>query len=148
MSTRFRARVLSHDDPAFADCLAIRLRVFVDEQRFTVEDEIDGCGGRRLSGRVSRSESVGRLDEVTTHILLLDRLNNPVGTLRYFPAPKRKLGRLAVLPQFRKTGAATALLYALDEHVRRTDDTPSQRLEAHAQVGSLRFYDRSVSSPR
>lgn len=51
-------------------------QVFVDEQGFTAEQEDDG------------------LDTDCLHMLALSEDGMPLGTLRFFPPPKGKIGRL------------------------------------------------------
>ncbi|KAK4049615.1 hypothetical protein OIO90_005374 [Microbotryomycetes sp. JL221] len=81
-------------------CWDVRRKVFVDEQGFSLELEIDD------------------LEDDSDHLLLVQTSSNaPVGTIRYY-APKAKLGRLAVLPQFRTVGAGRMLVEAFERHIR------------------------------
>ncbi|KAL8283594.1 hypothetical protein RQP46_005389 [Phenoliferia psychrophenolica] len=76
---------------------AIRVTVFVEEQKFTLEDEFD------------------EKDPGSDHFVLLKN-GSPIGTIRYYP-PMGKLGRLAVLKEGRGVGAGRLLCEALEEHV-------------------------------
>ncbi|KAM0793721.1 hypothetical protein ACM66B_001145 [Microbotryomycetes sp. NB124-2] len=81
-------------------CLDVRIKVFVEEQKFPLEDEIDDK------------------DDTSDHLLLVQTSSNaPVGTIRFWP-PGGKLGRLAVLPQFRTVGAGRMLVESFEAHVK------------------------------
>lgn len=99
------------------DTLAgIRQRVFIDEQRVPAELEWD------------------ELDPVSTHFLA--RVDNtPVATARLTPAGQ--IGRMAVLPAYRRRGIATAMLRRVVEHARRQG---FNRVFLHAQVQVIDFY--------
>lgn len=79
-------------------CLDIRIEVFVQEQHFTMEDEID------------------EKDGPSDHILLLNEVFIPIGTIRWFP-PLNKLGRLAILKEYRGKGLGYKLVKALEDHL-------------------------------
>lgn len=79
-------------------CIKIRIEVFVDEQGYELDDELD------------------EKDPLSDHILLL-RGDDPQGTIRYYH-PMGKLGRLGVLQSARGLGAGKLLVEALEDHVK------------------------------
>ncbi|BGP36424.1 hypothetical protein JCM10450v2_000322 [Rhodotorula kratochvilovae] len=117
--------------------MAIRYKVFVEEQ-----------------GYPASVEQRDTLDPQCDHLLMTAKLADgtvaDVGTLRFYP-PKLKLGRVAVLPQFRGGGTGKLLVGALEEHVRErrgksgdaTRGKKAVQLLAHAQMISLGFYGKT-----
>ncbi|SCV68631.1 BQ2448_752 [Microbotryum intermedium] len=68
-------------------CLDIRIEVFIEEQGFSMEDELD------------------EKDPGADHLILVDtETKQDVGTIRWYP-PMNKLGRLAVKKKYRGIGA-------------------------------------------
>ncbi|MGI6076204.1 MAG: GNAT family N-acetyltransferase [Pyramidobacter sp.] len=115
----------------------IRQRVFVDEQGYENEfDEIDGAPG-------------------TCHILaLLEGV--PAGCCRVFPeGPGQwRIGRVAVLPEFRRRGIASALLKEAEDYLRaqgaksvrvgaQCTAEPLYRRSGYVVCGSI-FYDEKT----
>src|SRR5688500_13389519 len=94
-------RVLQVDwDSVECDAVrAIRLRVFVDEQKVPPELELDD------------------IDPGAVHVLAYDENNRACGTGRLFAEPGEPatghIGRMAVLPQVRGAGCGAAILGAL-----------------------------------
>ncbi len=103
----------------FADLRAVRESVFVEEQRVPIEEEWD------------------ELDPHCRHVIARDALHRPVGTGRL--TPERKIGRMAVLPEWRGKGVGGALLEALLDEARRLG-WPEVTL--HAQTHAIPFYAR------
>ncbi|MCA1798939.1 MAG: GNAT family N-acetyltransferase [Xanthomonadaceae bacterium] len=104
------------------DSLAIREvreAVFVVEQRVAAKLEWDG------------------LDEECTHALALTADGIPVGTGRL--APDGKIGRMAVLREYRGRGIGEAILKCLLDVVR---DRNLPRCYLHSQTHALGFYTR------
>jgi predicted GNAT family N-acyltransferase len=101
----------------------VRRSVFVEEQRIAEEDEWD------------------ELDPVVTHVLAFapgdSAKRDAVGTGRL--EPTGKIGRVAVLPQYRGTGTGAALM-------QRLMDLASERgfteVYLNAQVTAAGFYER------
>lgn len=102
-----------------ASLRAVREPVFVHEQRVPIELEWDG------------------LDPLSEHVLALDAAGLAVGTGRLTPA--RKIGRMAVLPDWRGRGVGAALLVRLVERARRLG---YDEVALHAQVDAIGFYAR------
>ncbi|KAB8195000.1 GNAT family N-acetyltransferase [Lysobacter maris] len=98
---------------------AIREAVFVREQGVPAELELDA------------------LDPLCDHVLARDGDGQPIGTGRL--TPQRRIGRMAVLPQWRGRGVGSALLEALIE---RTRVHHWRSLSLHAQVDAIDFYLR------
>jgi predicted GNAT family N-acyltransferase len=96
---------------------AVRETVFVQEQRVPIELEWDA------------------LDPDCLHVLARDGEGRPIGTGRL--TPERKIGRMAVLREWRGRGVGEALLQALiDEAVRNR----IAEVRLHAQVSAMAFY--------
>jgi predicted GNAT family N-acyltransferase len=101
----------------------VRRTVFIEEQRIDERDEWD------------------ELDPVVTHALVFDQSasakRDAVGTGRL--EPTGKIGRVAVLPQYRGTGAGVAVM-------RRLLDLAAERgfneVYLNAQVSAAGFYER------
>ena len=95
----------------------IRFKVFVDEQRVPAEEELD------------------ELDAVSLHaVITLD--GEPIATGRL--CPDGRIGRMAVLKEFRGEGFGGLLLSALIEAAR---DRGHQEVFLHAQCQALGFYE-------
>ncbi|KZT24597.1 acyl-CoA N-acyltransferase [Neolentinus lepideus HHB14362 ss-1] len=111
-------------------CYDVRIAVFVDEQGFPLDVEIDEA------------------DETAGHFLLrLVPSLTPIGTIRaYRPngAPYYKLGRLAVLKDYRKYGFGRELVLALHAWViqdaKARGRTGTIPVISHSQIPVKRFY--------
>ncbi|QBI53912.1 GNAT family N-acetyltransferase [Streptomonospora litoralis] len=104
-----------------AAVFAIRGAVFVAEQRVPIAEEWDA---RDLDAE----HLLARTDGV------------PTGTGRLVVEGVRGLlGRLAVLPEARGTGAGAALVRAIEERARKLG---LGEMELHAQTHALGFYER------
>jgi predicted GNAT family N-acyltransferase len=101
----------------------VRRSVFIEEQQIAERDEWD------------------ELDPVITHVLVFEApaatKRDAVGTGRL--EPTGKIGRVAVLPQYRGTGAGVAVM-------RRLLDLAAERgfheVYLNAQVSAAGFYER------
>lgn len=102
---------------ALPDLRAIRDVVFVQEQRVPVEIERDA------------------LDAACTHVLARDAEGRPIGTGRL--APNGKIGRMAVLGDWRGRGVGRAMLLQLLDAAR---ESGLSDVMLHAQVDAERFY--------
>jgi predicted GNAT family N-acyltransferase len=101
----------------FADLRAVREPVFVVEQRVPIEEEWD------------------ELDPHCRHVIARDAQDRPIGTGRL--TPERKIGRMAVLPEWRGRGVGAAILLALLDEA-RARGWPEVSL--NAQTHALPFY--------
>lgn len=111
-------------DPAdyhadLADLRRVREPVFVQEQQVPLSLEWDD------------------LDPVSQHVIARDGEHRPIGTGRL--TPENKIGRMAVLPEWRGRGVGEALLMALVERAR---EMGLREVSLNAQVGALGFYQR------
>jgi predicted GNAT family N-acyltransferase len=102
-----------------AALLDLRSTVFIQEQGVPEERERDG------------------LDVDCWHVLARDDAGLPIGCGRLTPA--HKIGRMAVLPEWRGNGVGVALLRELIGRA-RTQGWPDVALDA--QVSALGFYER------
>lgn len=124
------------DADGLAEAHALRLAVFVDEQKVPVEEEIDDLDTA----------------PTTTHVLVRDGEGAVVGTGRLLTDPahpgETHVGRVAVAASARGTGAGAAVMRALEEialaehAVPGPDGRPTVRVELSAQVQATGFYER------
>lgn len=99
---------------------AVREPVFVQEQNVPLDMEWD------------------ELDPLSQHVLALDDGGRPVGTGRL--TPDQRIGRMAVLPEWRGHGVGEALLHRLIEQAKALG---YPAIELHAQVDAIGFYERN-----
>ncbi|MHB8679254.1 MAG: GNAT family N-acetyltransferase [Rudaea sp.] len=100
-------------------CRAVREQVFIVEQNVPREDEWDD------------------LDATSRHVLARDLVGNPIGTGRL--TPERKIGRMAVLRDWRGRHVGEAIMHLLIEQARALG---YRELEMHAQSHALTFYEK------
>lgn len=112
-----------------ASAQAVRHAVFVEEQRIPTELERDPA------------------DAGCLHVVAFDEVGQPVGTGRLLPQPDGvlKLGRLAVLKEWRGRGVGRALLQALLEAARAQG---AREVMLHAQQSAASFYLEAGFEPR
>ena len=108
----------------FKDLRQIRETVFILEQKVPEEEEWDA------------------LDPKCRHVVARDAGNHPIGTGRL--TPDGKIGRMAVLPEWRGRGVGDALLRVLLEQARAAGWT---EVSLHAQVQAIGFYSRHGFEP-
>lgn len=104
------------------EALAIRFRVFVQEQDVPAEEEVD------------------QWEELAIHFLAYVD-NQPVGTgrLRWIEPSIGKVERVAVLSKYRSLGIGRALMEAIETHARNSG---TKELLLHAQIQAELFYRR------
>ncbi|MEO8365224.1 MAG: GNAT family N-acetyltransferase [Pseudoxanthomonas sp.] len=107
-----------------AELRAIRETVFVHEQNVPVEEEWDA------------------LDPVCLHVIARDAAGKPIGTGRL--TPEHKIGRMAVLADWRGQGVGDAMLAALTAEAHKLA-WPAVSL--NAQVSAEGFYARQGFIP-
>lgn len=103
----------------FEDVKYVRNQVFVLEQQIPAEVEFDDS------------------DRQCHHILARDLERRPIGTGRL--SPEGKIGRIAVLRQWRDQGVGASLLRTLCEKARNLGLTT---VTASAQLSALGFYEK------
>jgi len=101
------------------DCMTVRRRVFVEEQGIPESEEMD------------------EWDPVCRHALVFTAAGDLVGTGRL--APSGKIGRIAVLPQYRRAGVGSAVVVHL---VNQATELGLRQVYLHAQADSVGFYER------
>lgn len=119
----FEVTVVDYE-PALEQLRAVRETVFIHEQGVPPELEADD------------------LDPRCRHVLARDASGRPIGTARL--APDGRIGRMAVLKEWRAHGVGSALLHALLRSARE-DGMP--RVSLHAQETAVDFYRRHGFSP-
>ena len=98
---------------------AVRRRVFIEEQGVPEAEEWDAA------------------DPVSRHVLAIAGKRDVVGTGRL--EPTGKIGRVAVLPQYRGTGVGSALVGHL---VNQATELGLTQVYLHAQATAVGFYER------
>lgn len=96
---------------------AVRETVFVAEQQVPIDEEWD------------------EIDPVCRHLLARDTADRPIGTARM--SRDGKIGRIAVVSEWRGRGVGAALLRTLLEQAR---DQGLPEVQLSAQVSALEFY--------
>ncbi len=124
MSPAFAIRILSWSE-ALPLARPVREKVFVEEQQVPRELEWD------------------EWDERSDHAVACDAQGHAIGTARL--APGGKLGRMAVLREWRGLGVGAALLEAL---LGRARHGSLARVTLHAQTHAAGFYRRFGFSER
>lgn len=104
---------------------SVRETVFVQEQHVPLALEWDA------------------LDPDCIHVLARDQTGQPIGTGRL--TPERKIGRMAVLPDWRGRGVGDALLLALLAAAR---ERGGREVSLHAQASAIGFYLRHDFQPQ
>jgi len=104
-----------------AACRAIRHEVFIVEQGFSVSDDLDG------------------LDDTAIHLLAMVAAE-PVGTARLLMKGETgKIGRVSVLPEYRRQGIGKALVLKAIDVFAENPDITNARLSA--QADAISFYE-------
>ena len=112
---------IAGDDTSLEAAFDIRRRVFIEEQEIPEAEEWDDA------------------DATATHFLATEA-GQPAGTARLIAAgPVAKIGRVAVLPEFRGTGLGHGLMLHILDHARTRGFTASV---IEAQVYAIPFYAR------
>jgi predicted GNAT family N-acyltransferase len=119
------------DDPFFVE--PAHWHVEADQQALR---HVRGLVFEREQG-VSREDEWDDLDPHCAHALARDAHGRPIGTGRL--TPEHKIGRMAVLPEWRGNGVGRALLLALIERAR---ERGWPQVDLHAQVEAIGFYQR------
>ena len=102
------------------DAYIVREKVFIIEQGFI--DEIDF------------------IDSYATHIVIYDK-DNPIGTCRVFlDNNEYKLGRLAVLKEYRGEGIGKILVNEAEKHVKTVG---GKSIILHSQLQAKGFYNKA-----
>ncbi len=122
-STEFRVEPADYQTD-FQDLRRVRESVFVVEQNVPIELEWDA------------------LDPLCRHVLARDNTNRAIGTGRL--TPEGKIGRMAVLPEWRGKGVGESLLQAL---VDQTRTLGWKEVILNAQASAIDFYTRYGFEP-
>jgi predicted GNAT family N-acyltransferase len=97
----------------------VRIAVFVNEQKVTLEEEVDA------------------MDEQCVHVVAFDHTGQALATGRLLP--DGHIGRMAVLKAFRGQRLGSLVLSALLERARQDGH---QTLVLHAQIQAIGFYQQ------
>jgi predicted GNAT family N-acyltransferase len=124
MPAQFTVRIMAWRD-ALPLARPVRERVFIDEQKVPRELEWD------------------EWDDPSEHAVACDAAGNPIGTARLLP--DGRIGRMAVLKDWRGKGVGGALLMAMLDRARGRSMV---RAVLHAQTQAAGFYRRFGFSGR
>ena len=124
MPAQFTVRIMAWSE-ALPLARPVRERVFVEEQRVPRELEWD------------------EWDEHSEHAIACDIAGRPIGTARLLP--NGRVGRMAVLKDWRRKGVGAALLVAMLDRARGRS---MARVVLHAQTHAADFYRRFGFSER
>lgn len=102
----------------------VREPVFVQEQQVPIEEEWD------------------ELDPLSRHVIARDLQGQPIGTARL--TPQQKIGRMAVLRDWRGRGVGAAMLQALLDLARGRGH---EQVSLNSQVDAIGFYQRFGFQP-
>jgi predicted GNAT family N-acyltransferase len=138
---------VAHTSPVFQQCMEVRLKVRAEARHDASQISEGFRGGARSAIRIlSRwatnpcveypldTEDDGKDKDCVHWLATLD--GQPVGTLRFFPPPKSKMGRLCVLKEFRGRGIAVQLMQALHGKY------PDAPIQLSSQLHARPFYER------
>ena len=124
MAAKFTIRIMSWRE-ALPLARPVRERVFIDEQKVPRELEWD------------------EWDEASDHAVAFEAGGDAIGTARLLPSGR--IGRMAVLKEWRRMGVGAALLEAVLERARSRS---MARAVLHAQTQAAGFYRRFGFSER
>jgi predicted GNAT family N-acyltransferase len=123
-----RVKVIAIESPADMErAYAIRRRVFIEEQRVPEEIELDADDAHAFQA-----------------LALLDGVAIGCGRMLEHGGSEVKIGRMAVLPEFRKTGVGAHILRFLIESARTRG---FRKAILHAQLTAEGFYLKQGFSP-
>lgn len=107
----------------YDQCLDIRMKVFVDEQKVPPDIEVD------------------EYEDVCTHFVLFDDAGEAVGTVRYRPIDDGlvKVERMAVLKDHRGKKYGYDLMEGVHQHARSAGHL---KAKLGAQVHAIPFYEK------
>jgi predicted GNAT family N-acyltransferase len=107
----------------YSECLALRLAVFVEEQKVPAEDEVDD------------------LDDQSMHFIARDQHQVPIGTARIYEIGDiGKIGRVCVAKPHRGTGLGARLIEACIAELAKRPHLKQAKLGA--QNHAIEFYER------
>jgi len=118
MAAPFTIRILAWSE-ALPLARPVREAVFIEEQRVPRELEWD------------------ERDELSDHVVACDVKGRAIGTARLLP--EGRIGRMAVLREWRRRGVGAALMEAL---LRQAREQSMSRVTLHAQTHAAGFYRR------
>lgn len=106
----------------------IREKVYIEEQKIDRKDEFDA------------------FDDTSEHFLVFKE-GQAIGTGRYRDTKEGvKLERFAVLPEFRKKGAASILITSMLEHI-KISGRGDKKLYLNAQLSAMPLYEKFGFTP-
>ncbi|KAJ2705403.1 hypothetical protein FB645_002483 [Coemansia sp. IMI 203386] len=124
-NTSYPIHVANADE--FSQALQVRIRVFVEIQKFSADLEPD------------------EHDPTATHIVVIDpTIDKVIGTLRILKSPgTAKLGRVAVLPEYQGLGLGKKLIEFAEQHiVDHLDQFKCEVIKLGSQMDKIGFYQK------
>ncbi|KAJ2486013.1 hypothetical protein IWW37_005757 [Coemansia sp. RSA 2050] len=125
---QYRVHVAS--DNELKQALSIRVHVFVNIQKFPLNEEVD------------------ELDKTATHLVITDTLRDAasqvIGTLRILKSPEAaKFGRVVVLPEYQGQGIGKLLMQAAEKYVAESSEYKAyEYTKLGSQWDKRGFYER------
>lgn len=106
----------------YKDALAIRYKVFVDEQKVPIKLEID------------------ELEDTSLHLVLYDG-KKPIATARIYPLDNKtyQVQRVAVLSEYRNSGVGSKLMLEVEAKARKNKTC---KLTLGSQNTAIPFYEK------
>lgn len=111
-----------HPGGDISKAIEVRKQVFVEEQNIPLEIELDD------------------IDAISTHVVLFDDNEKPVGTGRVYPVDEGicMIGRVSVLKECRRKGYGDFAVRILMDYAFRHG---AKKIEIHSQVPVVPFYE-------
>lgn len=118
------------------ECYTIREQVFVQEQKVPVEDELDEYDPKCLHFLISASPTTQDDENAVNSVQ-----HAATGRLVILPDNETgKIGRMAVLKEFRGSGVGKFLLKAIVDHAK--NNIGLKKLTLGAQQHATKFYEK------
>lgn len=108
-------------DKDLEDAYYVRTKVFVEEQGFDAELDKD------------------EVDKTALHLVVYDQ-NRPIGTGRLYYENGYRIGRVAVLKEFRKNHIGDLIMRML--LLKAFEEEKAEKVIIHAQEGAVGFYEK------
>ena len=96
----------------------------------------------RNINKVNRLNEFDEIDSIATHLVFYEG-ENPVSTCRYYKGDKVNdfiIGRVAILPEYRKNHLGSKMLHALEENIKLEG---GKKISLSAQCRVVRFYKKN-----
>ncbi|KAJ1679479.1 hypothetical protein EV182_001966 [Spiromyces aspiralis] len=137
-----------NDDVVWRQCADLRMRVFVEEQRFPKDVEIDELDDQALHMAVIYSPPEGA-EQLSQAMQMaeagLPTIPTVIGTLRVVPEDSdvAHIGRVAIDKRFRGCGVGRLLLSATEQHIQNfNNELGYKTILIGSQYDKVEFYKK------